>query len=183
MLCLFAVKGVSVFIYGGLLYAASGILFPLPLAILVNMVGTVIMTTIPYMIGRRTGRTLMDQLVCKYPKLEIVRDAPSKNELFISFFVRIVGLLPGDIVGMYLGSAGILYSRYLAGTILGLFPAVISFSVMGMSAADVSSPAFIVSVGVECGLMLLSLVMYLIWRKKNGDKGMDQNPKKVVNTK
>ena len=34
---LFAVKSLSIFLYSGLLYAASGILFPLPVAIAVNI--------------------------------------------------------------------------------------------------------------------------------------------------
>ena len=48
MLMLFAVKSVLVFVYCGLLYAASGILFPVPIAILVNILGSLIMATIPF---------------------------------------------------------------------------------------------------------------------------------------
>ena len=41
LLMLFAVKSVSVVIYSGILYAASGILFSLPIAIIINIIGTV----------------------------------------------------------------------------------------------------------------------------------------------
>ena len=47
LLAMFALKSVSVFFYAGILYAASGILFPLPIAVLVNLCGTAIMTTLP----------------------------------------------------------------------------------------------------------------------------------------
>lgn len=165
MLLLFAVKSVTFFIYGGILYAANGILFPLPAAIVLNIAGTMIMTSVPFLIGRRAGSKALDKLIQKNAKLEMLKDVPSKNELFISFFVRIVGLLPGDLVGMYLGASGIRYSRYFVGTQLGLLPAVIAFSVMGMSIDDVSSPAFVISACVEIGLMLLSVILFLIWRK------------------
>lgn len=166
MLILFALKSVTVFIYGGILYAANGVLFPLPIAILMNIAGTVVMTTIPFFIGKQAGTGALTQLVQKNPKLEMLRDIPNQNELFVSFFVRIVGILPGDIVGMYLGASGIRYKRYITGTLLGMLPATVSFSVMGMNINDVSSPAFILSACFEVGLMVLSIVLYCILRKR-----------------
>lgn len=166
MLLLFSFKSISIVVYGGLLYAASGVMFSLPVAILVNTVGTVLMVSIPFFIGKNAGKGTMNKLVEKNPKLEVVRDVSNKNELFISVFVRLIGMLPGDLVGMYLGASGIRYNKYIAGSLIGLFPAMISFSVMGMSVDDVSSPAFIISTAFEIGLMILSIAIYFVWRKK-----------------
>lgn len=170
MLLLFAVKGVAVFIYGSILYAASGILFSLPVAIIVNTVGTVIMTTIPFYIGKKAGRRMIGELVKKNSKLEILQDTQNKNEFLVSFFLRMVGLLPSDLVAMYLGSSGMCYKPYLFGTVIGLMPSIVCFSVMGMSIDDVGSPQFIISLIVEAGLMLLALLIYFIWRSKNKKK-------------
>ena len=63
MLLLFALKGVLITVYGGILYAASGILFPLPTALLVNTAGTILMTGVPFFIGKRTGTKLLDKLI------------------------------------------------------------------------------------------------------------------------
>ncbi len=166
ILILFALKGVTVIVYGGILYAASGVLFPLPVAICVNLAGTVLMTSVPFFIGKRAGTDLLDQLVRKNKRLELLRDTPKQNEFFFSFAVRMIGLLPGDLVGMYSGACGLTYSHYICGTVVGMFPSLITFSVMGMSAHDLSSPAFLISVGSEILLMLLSLSAYLLWRKK-----------------
>lgn len=170
MLCLFALKSVTFFVYGGLLYAANGILFPLPYAIFINTLGTVVMTTIPFFIGKKLGEKSIRRLIDKYPKMSILLNLPNKNELFTSFFVRIVGCLPADPVGMFLGASGIRYSRYLCGTLLGLSSAIITFSVMGMSINDVSSPTFIISAIVEVSLIVLSVSIYLIWKMKNKKK-------------
>lgn len=172
MLCLFAVKSVLIFVYGGILYAASGVLFPLPLAVFVNFIGTIIMTTIPFFIGRKMGSNAVMKITDKHPKLKILGDLSNKNELFISFFVRIFGCLPADPLGMYLGATGMRYSRYLLGTLLGLTSAIICFSIMGTSIDDVSSPAFMISTAVEVGLMLLSITLYLIWKIKNKKKSV-----------
>lgn len=170
MLLLFAVKGVVVFIYGSILYAASGILFSLPVAMIVNTIGTVIMTTIPFYIGKKAGSRLIGELVKKNSKLELLRDTQNKNEFFVSFFLRMVGLLPADLVAMYLGASGMRYKPYFIGTVIGLMPAIVCFSVMGMSIDDVGSPQFILSLIVEVGLMLLSLLIYLIWRRRSKKK-------------
>ena len=176
MLILFAVKGVAVFIYGSILYAASGILFSLPVAIVVNTVGTIIMTTIPFYIGKKAGSKMIDSILKKNRKLELLRDTQNKNEFLVSFFLRMVGLLPADLVAMYLGASGMRYKPYFFGTVIGLMPAIVCFSIMGMSIDNVGSPQFIISAAVEIGLMLLSVLLYVIWRgvnkkKQKGEEG------------
>lgn len=177
MFLLFAVKSVTFFIYGGILYAASGIMFPLPLAIFINFIGTSIMTTIPFFIGKKVGTKTIDKIIEKYPRLSILRDIPNKNELFVSFFVRIVGCLPSDPLGIYLGASGIRYSRYICGTLLGLTSAMITFSIMGTSINDVTSPIFVISAAIEIGLMILSISLYLIWRYRNKKKSVTSDIK------
>ena len=114
----------------------------------------------------------MDRLIRRNSKLEILRSVPKQNEWLISFFVRIVGVLPSDLVSMYLGASGLHYMRYMIGTIVGLLPAIIDFSVMGKNMHDVSSPAFRISVGVEIFLMILSVSIYSIWRRKKKQEGI-----------
>ena len=176
MLMLFALKGITVVIYGSILYAASGILFSLPLAITVNAIGTVIMTVIPFSIGKKSGEGMMSRLVKNNRKLEMLQDIQNRNEFTVSFFIRMVGLLPADLVAMYLGASGMRYRPYLLGTILGLLPAIVCFSVMGMSIKDTSCVEFIISACVEIGLMLLSVLLYFIWhRRKNRRKRENDN--------
>lgn len=170
MLLLFAVKGIAVFIYGSILYAASGILFSLPVAIIINTIGTVIMTTIPFYIGKKAGGKMIDSLLKKNKKLELLRDTQNKNEFLVSFFLRMVGLLPADLVAMYLGASGMRYKPYFLGTVIGLMPAIVCFSIMGMSIDDVGSPEFLISMIVEIGLMLLSLLIYFVWKARNYKK-------------
>lgn len=48
LLVLFALKSLTVVIYAPLLYAASGLIFPLHAAIAINLLETIIMNSIPY---------------------------------------------------------------------------------------------------------------------------------------
>ncbi len=166
MLVLFALKGVTIIVYGGILYAASGILFSLPVAICVNLAGTALMTSVPFFIGKKAGAKMLDQLARKNKRLELLRDAPKQNEWLFSFAVRMIGLFPGDLVGMYSGACGFTYFHYICGTLAGMFPSIITFSVMGMGAHDISSPVFRLSVGCEILLVLLSLAIFILWQRK-----------------
>ena len=74
MQALFALKSVSFVIYGSLLYAASGILFSLPAAVAVNPLGTVIMSTVPYLIGEKAGAEKVRQIVERHPRAAMLQD-------------------------------------------------------------------------------------------------------------
>ena len=164
MLALFVLKGSTVFVNGNILYATCGVLFPLPAAIAVNTAGTVIMTTIPFFIGRRSGTETIETLAQKYKKLEMARNAPRHNELFFTLFMRILGILPCEPVGMYLGSCGLRYSRYIIGTMLGLAPAIVTYAIIGEYAADPASPQFIAAAAFQVGTTLCSLAVAFVWK-------------------
>ncbi len=128
------------------------------------------MTTIPFLMGKKAGADVLVQLRQKNQKLELLQDLQSENEFFIAFIIRTIGMLPGDLVSMYLGASNMRYSRYISGTVLGLLPAIIAFSVMGMSIDDPGSPEFIISVCGEVGLVLLSLALYFLWRRNKNKR-------------
>jgi len=165
MLLLFCIKGVSVFIYCGLLYAVSGVLFPLLAALTVNILGSALMISLPFWIGRKAGADALERLIARNPKLHLLKEIPNQNGVAVTFFVRIVGILPSDPVSMYFGASGIRYTSFLVGSVSGLLPMIVSFTVMGMSVQDMTSPAFIISVCVELGLMILSVALYCTWRR------------------
>lgn len=166
MLGLFLLKSITFVIYGNILYAASGILFSLPAAVLLNIVGSAIMASVPYYMGRKAGAGFLDTLTSKHPKLSVLKDVPQKHPLSSSVMIRLLGILPGDLVSMYFGAGGASFSRYLTGTLIGLFPSIVIFSVMGMSAGDITSPAFRISAAAEIILVLTSFIILICLRKR-----------------
>lgn len=166
MLALFALKSLSIVIYSGLLYAANGILFPLPVAIVLNLIGTVIMVSLPYQIGRRTGTSAVDEIRAKYPKAEAIHDLRAKNDFLFSFLARMVRL-PSDVVSLYMGAVQVEYKKYLLGSLLGLLPHTITFPIMGMNIRDIRSPRFMISLSAEIAYILVTYVVYTRYHKKN----------------
>lgn len=167
LLVLFCIKGLSVFIYSGLLYAVTGVLFPFPAAIAVNLLGSVLMISLPFLLGKKAGSDGLDRLIQRTPKLKLLKEFPNQNAVFFAFFTRIIHVLPSDPVSMYCGAAGMRYLPFVVGSLLGLLPMIVCFTVMGMSAQDVSSPAFLISACVIVVTAVLSAILWKIWRKRH----------------
>lgn len=166
MMALFALKSLSIVIYSGILYVADGILFPMPVAFLVNLCGTMIMFSLPYFIGKNIGASAVNYIREKYPKTEAIHKARSKNDVFFAYIVRMVRI-PSDIASLYMGAINVNYKRYLLGSLLGMLPHMIIYPIIGMSASDISSPAFIISLCAELAYIIITTLIYAGYRKKH----------------
>ena len=167
LLALYAFKSLSVVFPLSVLYVASGVIFPLWLAWLLNLAGLFLCAAIPYWVGRVSGAELARRVIAAHPKAARVREIAGRSELFTAFFLRAVGLVPGDLAGILLGAAGMKRRSYLAGSILGLLPGMLIQTALGEYAAGYDSPAF----WLLCLLMLLisaasAVGYYLYVRKK-----------------
>ena len=120
LVALFAVKSLSIFLYSGCMYVASGILFPLPIAIAVNIAGTAVMVSIPYWLGKKLGSRAAQYVVDHYSKASMLHQMRSGNDFFFVLITRLLGILPADVVSAYMGAVGIRYRDYLPGCLLGL---------------------------------------------------------------
>lgn len=166
LLLLFALKSLSVFIYSGILYMASGILFPLPIAIALNAAGTAVMVSLPYWLGRRAGVGLLDGFMEKYPRLEALRKIQTTHGLLLSFVTRTANILPSDILSLYMGAAGVGYGKYLGGSVAGMLFSITAFPVMGSSILDPASPRFLLSAGVQAAATAVTLGCCWHFRRK-----------------
>ena len=142
LLLMFALKSLSVVFPMIVLYMASGIMFPLPLALLVNCLGLCIVVTIPYCIGRYSGAGLITRLREKYPKIDTLQQFQQKHDTYFVYMVRVIGGLPGDVVSMYMGASRIAYLPYIGGCFGGMFLKLCLQTIMGTAVNDPTSPQF-----------------------------------------
>lgn len=126
--------------YSGLLYAASGILFPLPVAIAVNIAGTAVMVSIPYWLGKKLGSQAVQYILHRFAKSAMLHDLRGGSDFFFVLIVRLLGILSADVVSGYMGAVGVRYKDYLPACLLGLLSTCILFPIMGMSLSDIRSP-------------------------------------------
>ncbi|MCM1024322.1 MAG: VTT domain-containing protein [Prevotella sp.] len=180
MVGLFALKSMSVFFPMLVLIAASGSIFPTFLsAAAVNCAGVAVMLIIPYAVGRFAEREFVEGLINKNKNAAKLRELKSDNELFIAFFLRVINILPCDLVSMFLGSADFGFWKYMLGSFLGVLPGIITTTLMGANAEHPASPKFWLSVVVEFIFAAASSVWYYFYkkRKKNAKSGEENNRK------
>jgi len=166
ILGLFALKSVSFVFYCGVLYAASGLLFPLSISIPVSIVGTVIMITIPFLIGKSCGIEKADELMEKYPKLKKIHEIRTENDFFFAFMLRFAARLPNDPVSMYMGATGSAFQPYFWGSFLGLLPEAIAITILGTSITDTDSPLFRIAVIVILVITIICFTAFGIYIKR-----------------
>lgn len=123
LLSLFALKSVNAVIYCGLLYAVSGIIFPLPSAAAINLAGTVIMSSIPYFIGKSEGYGAVKEFLKKHSKFEKIKEFRTENEFMLIFLSRALGILPADIMSTYFGACNTPFGKLFSPRFLDFCPA------------------------------------------------------------
>ncbi|MCX4255623.1 MAG: VTT domain-containing protein [Oscillospiraceae bacterium] len=174
MVGLFALKSLSVFFPMLILIAASGSIFPTFLsAFIVNCTGVAVMILIPYAIGRFAEREFVEGLINKNKNASKLRELKSDNELFIAYFLRVINILPCDLVSMFLGSAGFGLWKYMLGSFLGILPGIITTTLMGANVEHPSSPKFWLSVVTEFIFAAASSVWYYFYKKRKKNTAND----------
>lgn len=172
----FAVKSLTVFVPLTVLYIATGIIFPLPVALAVSSLGLIISIILPYFLGRLLGRNIVGKFLTKYERTNELRRFRYKNELLFSFILRTIKIIPSDLIGMVLGAERMPLKKYIPGSFIGLLPTLISTIIMGASAEKPSSVLFIISAVLTVLLTFAPLIAYpFIMRREhsNSEETMD----------
>ncbi len=161
MLGLFCLKSLDFVMHSGVLYAADGVMFPFPVALLLNMLGAAIMVTAPYFVGRSLGAPVARRLRAKYPKLNKIDGLRLGKGFLTAMFLRVAST-PLTIASIYMGATDMSFGPYLAGSLVGLIPVMASYALMGMAADDPSSPEFLAGAGAIAVTTVVSIAVYAL---------------------
>ena len=166
LLILYTLKGISLFFPILILQIAGGLIFPPVYAFLINCTGTVLAYTLPYIIGRISGKNLTQRIAQKYKKFNKFVEVQKSSKAYSSFILRAVSCLPADLVSLYLGSINVPYISYVIWSVIGTLPGLIPATFVGMEMTNPTSPAFIISVVVTTLSSVMSALIYYLIRKK-----------------
>jgi len=164
IMALFLFKSVSFGLPYTVLYLAVGHIYPLPVALVLNVIGIAVNMQIPYFVGRYGNFASVERLLHRAQFVQDYTQREGKSPLIFSFLVKFIGVVPHEITNLLLGSLHIPYIKYLLGGILGLFPGMVATTVAGAHITNRRSLSFILAVVVMLFLMILSY--YLSRRKK-----------------
>lgn len=157
LLGLYAAKGLTAALPITALEAAGGLLFPLPAALAVGVCGAAAAQAAPYFMGKRRQADL-SALAERHPGLRTLELGASPGRQV--FLLRLAGVLPGDLVSLYLGAAGTPWRAYFAGGLLGSFPRVLSATVLGAALWDLGGARFWASCVFGWALTAAALLLW-----------------------
>jgi uncharacterized membrane protein YdjX (TVP38/TMEM64 family) len=161
IVALYALKSQTVIILYGVIAAAAGILFELPVALAVNTVGSVVCISVPYFLGRASDGVLVEGILSRNARLRDAYEANRENTFLAAFVLRVLNL-SNDLLGLFFGSLKAPYFEYLASSFLGILPAMVMYTVLG-SDLDFTSPAVLACAGVDVACILAA---WLFLRRK-----------------
>ena len=167
MMGFFALKSLTVVFYSGLLYLANGSLFPLPAAILLNILGTVVMVLIPYCTARSFGSGYAAALLKKHPKLKAVEALRRGNDLVFAIVLRSVNIVNFDIGSMYMGAVGLRLPLVLLGSALGKAADIVLYPIIGENLGNPRSAAFWAALGLDLLISVMTILISMRMKKEN----------------
>lgn len=170
LLCFFAVKSATVFIPIMLPELLAGHIYDREIAIFVNLLGLIVVMSVPYLIGKTLGSAKMDKLMEKYPKIQTLLKVQDENEMAFCFMLRACCVPPADIVTMYLGASGVSFVTNVIGGVLGSFPGMVLTTFLGANIRNPESPAFWKALTLNVVWVILSGLSFRLFRKAHSEK-------------
>ncbi|XP_052298966.1 uncharacterized protein LOC102609496 isoform X5 [Citrus sinensis] len=124
----------------------GGYLFGLPLGVIADSVGATIGATAAFLIGRTVssstpahfGRSFVISKLKNYPKFQAVAGAIQKSGFKIIFLLRLVPLIPFNILNYLLSVTPVHTGKYMLASWLGMMPSTFSLVYVGTTLKDLS---------------------------------------------
>ena len=149
---------------GSPLTVASGVLFGPWLGTALVVVGATIGATGAFLWGRRLGRAAVARLTGD--RVERVDEWLHDRGLLAVLYVRLVPLLPFNLLNPVAGVTGVRLRDFVIGTAVGIVPGTFAFAALGGSFDDPTSPMFLGAVAL---LVLLAVGAPIVDRRVRTD--------------
>lgn len=186
ILLLFSVKSIIVLLPASATCLVTALLFPFPLAVIINIVGYCLMFTAKYFWGKHIGEGQVSRLVKHSKRLwKYIQDEENGyatgNPLLL-FILRLVPTVPINPISQMYGKMGYDFWKYIILSALGISLRVVSVTSLGSNVSDPFSSAFIVPLVVILFVSGFSMIaLSIILKKREGvTEGIEENKKELA---
>ena len=149
---------------GSPLTVAAGVLFGPWLGTALVVVGATLGATGAFLWGRRLGREAVARLTGD--RFDKVDDWLHDRGLLAVLYVRLVPLLPFNLLNPVAGVTGVTLRDFVVGTAVGIVPGTFAFAALGGTFDDPTSPTFLGAVAL---LVVLAVGAPLVDRRVRRD--------------
>lgn len=116
---LYVLKGISMVFPSAVLNIAAGMIFDFPFSAVVSGVGIFVEFILLYAVGKFCGKDIVEGIKQKYPIVNKLDSFQTHNSFFISFIIRIMGVVSYDMASIYLGASGVKFLGFILGSMCG----------------------------------------------------------------
>lgn len=157
LMALFLLKGCSLGILYGAVLFASAMVYELPTAILVNVIGSVLCISVSYLVGRTSKSLTFEGVLEKYPKFARYLGNADEHSFLTCYVVHSLHLST-EVQGVLFGLIRTPYLAYIASSMTALLPSMLCYTVFG-SAWDYKNPLLWIFLGLDAIVVITGLIL------------------------
>ena len=161
IMALYVIKGCSMIFPVAAILIGTSMVFDLPSAIIISLIGNAVCVSISYYMGIASKELTLDGYMEKHPKFRKYFSNAQKNNFVFSFVVH-TSHLSMEAQGILFGLIRTPYLAYLAGTMLALTPSTMYYLIFGND-FDLTRPGLWVFIGLD----VLMVIVGLTYAKRN----------------
>jgi uncharacterized membrane protein YdjX (TVP38/TMEM64 family) len=149
------------FVHGWIITVAGGLAFGAVWGTVLTVVGATVGATLAFIVSRFLGREFVARVL--KGKFKSLDDQAAAHGFQVIFFLRLIPLVPFNVLDYVAGISKISLRDYILGTFLGIIPGTFAYVYLGSALTNIYSWQFASAVGL---LVLLSLIPLLYRRWK-----------------
>jgi len=151
---------------GWIITIAGGLAFGPLWGTVLTVVGATIGATLAYFVGRFLGRDFVTRLLKeKFKTIASLDEQAASRGFEVIFFLRLIPLVPFNVLDYMAGISKIGVRDYILGTFLGIIPGTFAYVYLGSSLTQIKSWKFALAVGLLISLSLIP-ILYKRWKKQ-----------------
>ncbi|WP_263831733.1 TVP38/TMEM64 family protein [Sulfurospirillum oryzae] len=146
-----------IFFPDGILALAGGLIFGFALGSVYIVLGALCGGTLSFYLARLYGNKMREKLA--HEKLINFQKSVQKHGFVMILLLRLVPLVPFNIISYSAGFSTIRYRDFFFATLLGMSPGVLVYANIGAQSLSFGSSEFYISVGLLVVLVVVSMVL------------------------
>ena len=158
VLLLYTIKSLMPFFPISVMCFITGAVLPMTVSFAVNFAGLVILVSNRYWIGRRRGEGRTQKVLRLHPTIRAFMEQDSKSKPWLLFVFRLVPYFPVNTVSHTYGAMRFDFADYALISLLGFFPKLVSYTILGHNSFKPLSIPFIVPLIIIFALSGISVI-------------------------
>ena len=155
------------FVPGWIITIGGGLAFGTVWGTVLTVIGATIGATLAFFVARSMGRDFVARVLKqRFKALNTIDEQAASHGFQVIFFLRLIPLVPFNVLDYIAGISKIGPRDYILGTFLGIIPGTFAYVYLGSSLTNIYSWKFALAIG----LLVLLAVVPLLYKRWKGQR-------------